>query len=54
MKLYRAWVRDKYSVSKVYIVIESEYNNKNDFIHDLRRNGYCVDPKFVKQIKEVL
>jgi hypothetical protein len=40
MNKYSACVKDK--ETKKYIIIESEYNNKKDFIKDLHRNGYSV------------
>ncbi len=50
MVMYKAIVTDKKDGSKV--IIESEYNTKAEFIHDLRANGYAVNPIKVKT-KEV-
>lgn len=50
MKMYKAIVTDKMNGRKV--IIESEYNAKEEFIHDLRANGYAVNPIKVKT-KEV-
>ena len=48
--MYKAFVRNKKTGK--YVVIESEYDTKADFIKDLRGNGYVVNPKFVNR-KEV-
>lgn len=50
MKVYKAIVTDKMNGKKV--IIESEHNTKSEFIHDLRKNGYAVNPIKVKT-KEV-
>ena len=50
MKTYKALVKDK--KTKEYKVITSDYNNKSEFIKDLRNNGYMVNPIKVKT-KEV-
>ena len=50
MTMYKAIVTDKADGRKV--VIESNAYSKTDFIHDLRRNGYSVNPAKVKT-KEV-
>lgn len=50
MAIYKAFVTDKTDGRKV--IIESEYNTKAEFIHDLRANGYAVNPIKVK-LKEV-
>ena len=50
MTMYKAIVTDKMNGRRV--VIEDEYNTKAEFIHDLRRNGYAVNPVKVKA-KEV-
>lgn len=50
MRMYKAIVTNKMNGKKV--IIESEYHTKSEFIHDLRSNGYAVDPIKVKQ-KEV-
>jgi hypothetical protein len=47
MKTYKASVYDK--DTKRYVIIESEYNRKSDFISDLRLNGYRVNPTHVKE-----
>ena len=46
MKKYSAMVRDN---GRVVFIENQEYNTKADFIHDLRRNGYSVNPKKVKE-----
>lgn len=48
--LYKALVKDKFTGKRK--IIESSYNNKLDFIRDLRANGYSVDPSRVKTKKE--
>lgn len=50
MTMYKAIVTDKMNGRRV--VIESEHNTKAEFIHDLRANGYAVNPVKVKT-KEV-
>lgn len=50
MTMYKAIVTDK--INRRRVVIESEHNTKSEFIHDLRANGYAVNPVKVKT-KEV-
>lgn len=45
--IYKAVVKDKMDGRIVFI--ESEYNTKAEFIHDLRMNGYAVNPVKVKE-----
>lgn len=45
MKKYSAVVRDG---NRRVFITNQEYNTKADFIHDLRRNGYKVNPAKVK------
>ena len=45
MKTYSAIVKDG---SRPVIIKNQAYNSKRDFIHDLRANGYRVNPKKVK------
>lgn len=45
MKMYSAVVKDG---NRVVFIRNQEYKNKADFIHDLRCNGYKVNPKKVK------
>lgn len=45
MKLYSAVVKDG---SRTVFITNQEYQTKADFIHDLRRNGYKVNPLKVK------
>lgn len=45
MKKYSAVVKDG---NRVVFIKNEEYNTKSEFIHDLRRNGYSVNPKKVK------
>ena len=45
MKKYSAVVKDG---ARVVFIKNQEYQRKADFIHDLRSNGYKVDPKKVK------
>lgn len=45
MKKYSAVVRDG---SRRVFITNQEYKTKADFIHDLRRNGYKVNPTKVK------
>lgn len=42
---YSAVVRDG---NRTVFIRDEEYNTKAEFIHDLRRNGYTVNPKKVK------
>ena len=46
MKMYSALVKDG---ERLVQIKEQEYNSKVDFIHDLRSNGYKVNPKKVKE-----
>lgn len=46
MKKYSALVKDG---KRVVFIRNQEYDRKSDFIHDLRRNGYKVNPRKVKQ-----
>ena len=41
--LYSAIVKDKESKRRI-VIREQEYPNKSEFIHDLRHNGYAVNP----------
>lgn len=50
MIMYKAIVTDKMDGRRV--VIEGEANTKAEFINDLRKNGYAVNPIKVKT-KEV-
>lgn len=50
MTMYKAIVTDK--MNGIRVIIESESNTKAEFIHDLRVNGYAVNPVKVKT-KEV-
>lgn len=50
MKIYKAIVTDK--ETKKRLTIEREYPTKQDFIDDLHRNGYAVNPSKVKTKKE--
>lgn len=45
MKEYSAIVKDG---NRVVFIKNQEYQRKADFIHDLRANGYKVNPKKVK------
>ena len=45
MKKSRAVVKDG---ARVVVIKNQEYQRKADFIHDLRANGYKVNPKKVK------
>lgn len=45
MKLYSAIVKDG---ARVVIIKNQEYRTKAEFIHDLRHNGYAVNPRKVK------
>ncbi len=49
MKKYSAVVKDKYNNNKVIFIKEQEYRTKEEFIKDLRFNGYRVNPKKVKE-----
>ena len=42
MAIYKAIVTDKRT--RIKSIIECEYNTKAEFIHDLRKNGYSVNP----------
>lgn len=46
MKKYSALVKDG---TRVVFIRNQEYDRKSDFIHDLRCNGYKVNPRKVKQ-----
>lgn len=46
MKEYSAVVKDG---ARVVFIKNQEYQRKADFIHNLRANGYKVNPKKVKQ-----
>ena len=46
MMEYSALVKDG---TRLKIIANEEYKNKKDFIHDLRRNGYKVNPNKVKE-----
>lgn len=46
MKEYSAVVKDG---ARVVFIKNQEYQRKADFIHDLRANGYKVNPKKAKQ-----
>ena len=46
MKMYSALVKDG---NRLVEIKEQEYNSKADFIFDLRRNGYKVNHKKVKE-----
>jgi hypothetical protein len=48
--LYSAIVKDKESKRRI-VIREQEYPNKSEFIHDLRHNGYAVNPLKVKKSK---
>lgn len=50
MKTYKAFVKDK--INGKMVTIEGEYNNKKEFVADLRKNGYAVNQDKVKE-KEV-
>ena len=45
--LFKAAVKNK-DTGKIEI-IKMDYKSKRDFIHDLRRNGYKVNPDKVKK-----
>lgn len=45
MKKYSAVVKD---YSRTVFIRDQEYPTKADFIHDLRANGYKVNPRKVK------
>lgn len=46
MKMYSALVKDG---ERLIEIKNQEYCRKADFIYDLRRNGYKVNPKKVKE-----
>ena len=46
MKTYSALVKDG---NRLVEIKNQDYNRKVDFIHDLRRNGYKVNPNKVKE-----
>ena len=46
MKMYSALVKDG---DRLVQIKDQEYYRKADFIHDLRSNGYKVNPKKVKE-----
>ena len=46
MKLYSALVKDG---NRLVEIKNEKYATKADFIHDLRANGYKVNPKKVKE-----
>lgn len=50
MPVYKALVTDKENHARK--IIERNYPTKAEFIFDLRRNGYAVDPSHVKTSKE--
>ena len=50
MPMYKALVTDKENGKRV--TIARDYPTKAEFIFDLRRNGYAVDPSHVKTGKE--
>ena len=50
MSMYKAAVTDKITGKRVFI--ESDYSIKQQFISDLRGNGYAVDPSRVKTKQE--
>ena len=45
---YSAVVKDN---GRVVFIKNQEYRSKADFIHDLRRNGYKVDPIKVRKTR---
>lgn len=45
MKVYSAIVKDN---GKTVYIENQEYQTKADFVYDLRRNGYSVNPRMVK------
>jgi len=45
--LYSAVVKDK-ETKKLVLVKNKDYPNKKSFIHDLKANGYIVNPIKVK------
>lgn len=45
MKKYSAMVKDG---NRIVIIKNQEYPTKADFVHDLRCNGYQVNPRKVK------
>ena len=46
MKMYSALVKDG---KRLVEIKNRDYNSKAEFIHDLRGNGYKVNPKKVKE-----
>ena len=50
MTVYKALVTDK--ETKKRTTIARDYPTKAEFIFDLRRNGFAVDPSHVKTQKE--
>ena len=50
MPMYKALVKEKDTGKRV--TISRDYPTKAEFIFDLRRNGYAVDPSHVKSKKE--
>ena len=49
MKVFKGIATDKETKQKT--IIESKYKTKKDFIKDVRRNGYTVNPLKVKEAK---
>lgn len=47
MKKYKALVKYEGKAT----IIEAEYNTKKEFIEDLKRNGYKVNPLKVKEVE---
>jgi hypothetical protein len=47
---YKAFVTDKENGKR--LTIARDYPTKREFVFDLRRNGYAVDPSRVKTEKE--
>ena len=45
MKRYSALVKDG---KRVVVIKDQEYRTKSESVHDLRANGYSVNPKKVK------
>ena len=50
MPIYKALVTDKENGKR--LTIARDYPTKQEFIFDLRRNGYAVDPSRVKTKQE--
>lgn len=48
MKKFSAVAVDKISKERIFIE-NKEYSRKTDFIYDLRKNGYRVNPDKVKE-----